>query len=1413
MAFLRYANARVVNTTNLNNGGWDNIRVASGRVRTDRNLVEQASKILGTEFDPSKYLLTHATIVASVDTIPVPGEKVGSAVVGGKKVVRKTASYRVKPECDAFINNNLDSFSRPVLLKAYPTFVGGHSFLEHVQIEELSKGRILDAVARDIGDSVYVDILVANDRKHSQLIRDIESGELSTLSMGCFLPGTQVSMADGTRVAIEDVQVGDQVLTHMGRTREVTNKQIRGGSWSVRRIEAVGVPSAITATEVHPFFVFRLPDVCACGCGESLPESYASGKRTSLPKRLSRRFRDGHRLRVLNPNGSYSLEEYASRRSRLDEIQSLKMEEVKAGDLKVGDFLCFPRSAFGTIVDTTPGRARLLGYFLAEGNFQKQNGKHHTVEFNFSLHEKETYAAEVARLLQEEFPGCNPRTYTGDESDGCFSTVVVRSEAVASWFLKHGGEYSHKKLLHPDVMAWSPDNQLHLLGAWINGDGTLQKGGVTSSVTVSYDLVCQMHAIMARCGIHARMYGRVHSKLVDVAEVVNGGLAQTLCEDGSYRRPSFQLDLGQTQSQVLSGYCDKVRSNPKFQTQAFRVLDDVVMFPITSIETQTYEGWVHDMEVEEDHSYVVEGVAVHNCTIDGSSCTKCGNWAADETEMCFPPGTRVLKSDGRYTSIEEIVAGDMVLTHKGNHRRVLNTMSRHYEGHVSLLSVDGIATPVRATVNHPFWVLRPRQECACGCGENLRRTVEHERGAANSFKRRFLPGHNSRVWNSNPDTKNNVLSFSDYSKVFDVDMEFVPAKDLQKGDYLTFPIPQEVKDTPDATVRKARLLGYFLAEGSYVKRDGERVGVSFTFGHHETDTLAREVVDLLNEEWGRDSRWTPSGNWQDRIAQSPINPIRRRVNSRPIPEGLVCPDCHAPSDYIFNGSKVRGQTYSCKICRLQWDLNADRSVHAKFYPSRVEGHGSCSVVLNLKEAADWFYHYCGEYSDTKQVHPDVMLWSPEIQKHIVFGWINGDGNQTVTGIVGSTASFHLMSQMHVLAARCGWYGRKQVAFAGKTTRLDQVVNGDGTVTMRDDRGWLPQMRLILSEPDGFEKEVRFTEREKARVTLSSFTDGFKRVGNWLLYRIRDTSIECYKGIVHNFEVEEDNSYVVEGLAVHNCNHILHEKGNTFYDESGVKHRIAELCGDVSIEPTGGVKFIEASWVKIPAFKGAVARNVVSINSSHSAKTAMLLEHILSSVPLDIVNNALRKVASDNHVASEDGSYAEEDGGENPFGEPAKVEEEEPKKEEAPKTKGMLDDAEADITDALVDKVKKRIKDQLQGPLPSSMAPNDTLVKQGSAYRTSLRMIVASSKTPDEVVRKIGSLNDVFGIKVPEIVYSAALRVGSLNQYGSFSQFLKACGRSLQRLPTKQEVKTIIRIGALISAHHSRIADGNKKETK
>lgn len=658
MAFMRYANAKVLHPS-VSARGWRRVRTAAKRGSDSapaKNLVAQATEILGEPFTPENYLLTHCTIVASVD-VDRANTRVGKFKVGSKTHERKWADYLITPETSQYVNNNGDSWARETLLKSFHTFVGAHNFLEHVQIEEHSKGRIIDAVSRDIGDSIYIDILVATNRKHAALVKKIENEELTTLSMGCFLPGTMVSMADGTRIPIEEVQPGDMVLTHKGRAREVLNKQIRGGVWDIRRIRARGVPNEIAATDIHPFFVFRGAETCACGCGEDLPDYTPRPGNLHTTRRMSRRFKRGHDKRILNPNGSYSLEEYRERRTRLDEIMQPKMEEVKASDLKVGDFLCFPRAEAVSIGGgVTSGKARLLGYFLAEGSFLKYKGEPTEVQFNFSLDEKQTYASEVMDLLRSEFPEANdPWMQDRPERNTC--VVHIQGREVAQWFREHGGEYSHLKRVSPTAMQWPTEMHKHVLGAWINGDGHLhQTHGHTSGTTTSYNLACQMHMLMARCGVYARMECNIAGRSVDVRDVVNGGVA--IRDEATGKLPAFTLVAGQTDSQPLQGFCDKVVQEPTFENAHFRCLDDVVMFPITSITPDTYEGWVHDMEVEEDHSYNVEGVAVHNCSVDFTICTKCGNVAVDEVDLCdhirYQKLNRFIDEDGKQRIIAEL---------------------------------------------------------------------------------------------------------------------------------------------------------------------------------------------------------------------------------------------------------------------------------------------------------------------------------------------------------------------------------------------------------------------------------------------------------------------------------------------------------------------------------------------------------------------------------------------------------------------------------------------------------------------------------------------------------------------------------------------------------------------------------------
>lgn len=193
-------------TTNLNipfDQWMDELRVPNeGSSPSHTNRV---AKTLLRKCDPNQYLLSHTTIVASVDTFEPKKASTGRRMNRGVEIDVRYPNYRIKPECHEIINNNGDAWDRSLLLSTYKTFVGAPVYLEHIQIPELSKGFIVDAIARDLGHSVYVDILMATDRKHKKLVNDILSGEIYGASMGCISLFTVCTKCGN--VASDDVQL------------------------------------------------------------------------------------------------------------------------------------------------------------------------------------------------------------------------------------------------------------------------------------------------------------------------------------------------------------------------------------------------------------------------------------------------------------------------------------------------------------------------------------------------------------------------------------------------------------------------------------------------------------------------------------------------------------------------------------------------------------------------------------------------------------------------------------------------------------------------------------------------------------------------------------------------------------------------------------------------------------------------------------------------------------------------------------------------------------------------------------------------------------------------------------------------------------------------------------------------------
>lgn len=121
-------------------------------------------QIVGT-IDPEKFIYIHTTIMAGVKT--------------------ETNGYWITSETEKYINDNHDAWTCDDLLKDYKSFKRATTFVEHDQRLEQAKGKCIDVIARDMGDTLLIDVLFSVDRRHKDLVANIESGIINAVSMGC----------------------------------------------------------------------------------------------------------------------------------------------------------------------------------------------------------------------------------------------------------------------------------------------------------------------------------------------------------------------------------------------------------------------------------------------------------------------------------------------------------------------------------------------------------------------------------------------------------------------------------------------------------------------------------------------------------------------------------------------------------------------------------------------------------------------------------------------------------------------------------------------------------------------------------------------------------------------------------------------------------------------------------------------------------------------------------------------------------------------------------------------------------------------------------------------------------------------------------------------------------------------------
>lgn len=159
-------------------------------------------------------------------------------------------------------NRNADEYSHRMLLRDHPTFEKfARAYREHRNTDpRRSYGVVRKAYYNPVVQRVELITGLnatkeAADRNGGLIadyeLDDLESGRDYAVSMSCFPAGELVWLADGRQIPIEDVKIGDTVITHTGKYRLVNDLPRRTYAGVLVHLRVNGLPGELTLTANH----------------------------------------------------------------------------------------------------------------------------------------------------------------------------------------------------------------------------------------------------------------------------------------------------------------------------------------------------------------------------------------------------------------------------------------------------------------------------------------------------------------------------------------------------------------------------------------------------------------------------------------------------------------------------------------------------------------------------------------------------------------------------------------------------------------------------------------------------------------------------------------------------------------------------------------------------------------------------------------------------------------------------------------------------------------------------------------------------------------------------------------------------------------------------------------------------------
>lgn len=503
--------------------------------------------------------------------------------------------------------------------------------------------RVIEAV-RDIRRRYPETQLVAGNVATADATRDLINAGVDAVKVGigpgsiCFSGDSLILMADSSVKPISGVVVGDSVMTHRGRARRVTKTYEHRHRGTMLSVNVGGCPGKLRVTPNHEFLAmtFDVPDSVRRKCGAKYffgTKRYNTGLHwvradelkpqdiVVIPKQNYAE-RD-HVFDMLEFVPHYNADDtavWATQVSRNPNAESYNdlaarfattpyiISSIVTANRKTSNAFCVEVNSYLNKVGYTrvmrakrlrrfvalgSSLMRLIGYYIAEGyTVGKDNNRQ--ARFAFGDHEQ-AYADDVCRLIGDIFD--YHKTITRPTPRHAVE-VCAHNHAIARFFERLTPRGARHKRLPGFVLDQPREHLRQLLIGALRGDGCLTDPRRIAYKTTSPHLAHQIAEVFSRLGYLASIQTyRSSNEMEATSYHVRIGGAQ--CARFAAEFPELALDFPDDVDNRQDVFAD----------------DEYIYASIRSVETEANQDLdVYNLEVEEDHTYIANRVAVHNCT-------------------------------------------------------------------------------------------------------------------------------------------------------------------------------------------------------------------------------------------------------------------------------------------------------------------------------------------------------------------------------------------------------------------------------------------------------------------------------------------------------------------------------------------------------------------------------------------------------------------------------------------------------------------------------------------------------------------------------------------------------------------------------------------------------------------------------